>query len=591
LYNVTTNDEGNYSVIVTNVYGADTGGPVTLTVTGPIDTNLPTVTIDSPAANAEFATNVITVSGGAADAGTNAGVNFVLVRVNGGAWASANLGGPPTSRTWSNAVTLTTAGTNTVEAKAIDLSGNESSPVAARNYFWQVPQLLTVNIVPPAGGTLTPDYSVPTNLFVGRNYPVVATANSGYLFVNWSNSVTGVSSGVPGKKTPYTTSSYAFVMQSNLVITVNFVTNLFPAVAGKYNGLYIDTNGASFGSAGFVKFKTDSKLKFSGQLTVEGIKCSFSGTFNAAGVGTTKALKQIGRKLIPSETFTVVPVLDTATATMTGTITRTSAGSFGATLNADKEATPPSAALAGQYTIILPNASSNPAEEPAGDGYLLVTLTSDKLQIKSKGYLGDGEQAKPYKPVMGQGGHWPYYAAQYKDKVNKTYKGAVIGWLQFTNAPATNVTGVLTWFKPVTAGGPPPDLAGLPYPGYTNQITILGSQFKPLTVPGHVIDVASGVATMRDGNLGSSPIATNFTYDAVSGKILFVKTNNLNVIKLTINYKNGEMKGSFLVNPADKLTKKNLVGAVLQNLNVARGMFPKGPKQDPSTESGSVSLP
>jgi hypothetical protein len=271
---------------------------------------------------------------------------------------------------------------------------------------------------------------------------------------------------------------------------------------------------------------------------------------------------------------------------MTGTIQKTAGWS--AELDANKTATPPSAALAQQYTMILPNASSDPATEPAGDGYLLVTVTTDKLMIKTKGNLGDGEKFKAWKPVMGQNGEWPFYATQYKDAA-KEYKGAVIGWLQFTNAPETNVLGDLTWFKPVTAGGPPPALVGLPFPAYTNQMTVMGSLFKPVP-SGRVINVASGNVTIEDGDL-TEPITQAFTYDATSMKVLFVKTNNPNSVKLTISGKDGSVKGSFLADAGDKNTKKKLAGAVLQNADEARGMFPPGPKQAGSTKSGSFSLP
>jgi hypothetical protein len=272
---------------------------------------------------------------------------------------------------------------------------------------------------------------------------------------------------------------------------------------------------------------------------------------------------------------------------MTGTIQKTAG--WLAELDADKTATPPSAALAQQYTVTLPRETPiDPANKPAGVGYLTVSVTTDKLMIKTKGYLGDGEKFKAWKPVMGQNGEWPFYATQYKDAA-KEYKGAVIGWLQFTNAPATNVAGQLTWFKPVTAGGPPPVLVGVPYPAYTNQIEIVGSLFKPV-LAGRVINVPSGNVQIEDGDL-TGPITQAFTYDTTSMKVLFVKTNNPNQVKLSISGKDGSVKGSFLAAPPDKNSKKKLAGAVLQNVDLAAGMFPPGTKQAGSTKSGKFSLP
>jgi hypothetical protein len=508
----------------------------------------------------------------------------VRVKVGDGAWLSAALSGTtPTSKDWSFTATLTTPGTNTVLVKALDTSGNESA-VITNFYFWAVPVPLNLVVMPPGSGTVSPPE---TNLYVGRAYTKTGTPDSGYLFSNWVNSATGVATNDIQTGYPVVTQSvYTFQMESNLVIMATFRTNLFPAVAGVYNGLYWDTNnGVAFESSGYLTIKTDSKLKFSGKMSVEGIKVGFAGTWNESGVGTTKPGKIIARKR-KSESFRVVPVLDTSTATLTGTIQKTAGWS--AAFEADKVATPPSAALAQQYTMILPNASSNPATEPAGDGYLTVSVTTDKLMIKTKGHLGDGEKFEAWKPVMGQNGEWPFYATQYKDAA-KEYKGAVIGWLQFTNAPETNVLGDLTWFKPVTAGGPPPALVGVPYPAYTNQITVVGSLFKPVTA-GRVINVPSGNVLIQDGDLGS-PITQAFTYDATSMKVLFAKTNNPNQVKLTISGKDGSVKGSFLAIAGDKNSKKMLAGAVLQNEEEATGMFPPSPDQIGSTKSGSFMLP
>jgi len=105
-----------------------------------------------------------------------------------------------------------------------------------------------------------------------------------------------------------------------------------------------------------------------------------------------------------------------------------------------------------------------------------------------------------------------------------------------------------------------------------------------------VINVASGNVTIEDGDL-TEPITQAFTYDATSMKVLFVKTNNPNQVKLTISGKDGSVKGSFLADAGDKNSKKKLAGAVLQNADEARGMFPPGTKQAGSTKSGSFSLP
>ena len=90
---------------------------------------------------------------------------------------------------------------------------------------------------------------------------------------------------------------------------------------------------------------------------------------------------------------------------------------------------------------------------------------------------------------------------------------------------------------------------------------------------------------LSDGNLGA-PVRTEFDWTDVN-KLVFAKAltiDNPNALTLTVNYKNGEVKGSFQLNPPNTLSKRNLYGAVLQNLNLAYGNF-KG-----TSQSGSMQL-
>jgi hypothetical protein len=353
--------------------------------------------------------------------------------------------------------------------------------------------------------------------------------------------------------------------------------------------LYNDTNGVAFDSAGFITLKTDSKLKYSGKFYVEGKKVSFKGVFDLGGVGATSYKKLVGRKSVTGESYKLTPVLDPAAGTVSGTINKEALTTFYGEMEAYKALGTMPSPFAGQYTAILPGSVT--AGEPAGHGSLLVELTADKGQIKSKGYLSDGEKVKPVKPVVGQNGEWPFYAAQYKDG-SAIYHGAVIGWLQFTNnGVETNVVSDqgLAWFKPLTAGGPPPALVGLPTAAYTNYaVSVVGSFFTPV-LAGQVINITTGLVTMASVDLTGGPVATNFWYDPATSKIVFTKANNPNSIKLSISGKSGELKGSFLAAPPDKTSKRKIAGAVLQNANVARGLFPPGPIQS-GTASGTVEV-
>jgi hypothetical protein len=228
------------------------------------DPKVPTVAILTPTAYQVFETNVVTVSGTTTDKTKPSNVALVLWKLGNGTYAPAS-----GTATWSVDVTVATPGTNVVTVKAIDTAGNES-PAVSRSFIYGVPQQLLVNIVDPAGGTLAPDLNS-NMLYVNVSYTMTATPVANWLFSNWVNSVSGAVTNdvrTPAlSKSPVTTKSvYTFQMSTGLVLQANFVTNLFIGAAGIYNGLYNDTNGVAFESAGFMTLKTDSKLKYSGKF-------------------------------------------------------------------------------------------------------------------------------------------------------------------------------------------------------------------------------------------------------------------------------------------------------------------------------------
>ncbi len=70
---------------------------------------------------------------------------------------------------------------------------------------------VTVSVSPSAGGTV----SGGGTYILGSPQTVTATANSGYLFVNWTESGSAVSS----------SASYNFTLYSNLNLVANFIAN------------------------------------------------------------------------------------------------------------------------------------------------------------------------------------------------------------------------------------------------------------------------------------------------------------------------------------------------------------------------------
>ena len=98
------------------------------------------------------------------------------------------------------------------------------------------------------------------------------------------------------------------MMQSNLVMTANFATNRSLAAPAVYNGLYQRHQRVAFKSSGFITFKTDSKMKFSGKLYVEGEEGGLHGTFYLRrGWDDVSRGRPLTRKAVAVRPSTVVP--------------------------------------------------------------------------------------------------------------------------------------------------------------------------------------------------------------------------------------------------------------------------------------------
>jgi len=199
-----------------------------------MDTNRPTVSITNLVSGQRVSNAVITVSGKAADNWQVTGVN---VQANYGGWTSA-VG----TNNWSARLNLT-AGTNLVQAYAVDNSGNVSLTNTIKiNYVPSSP--LTVQIV--GAGSVTPNYNGAC-LAIGSTYMMTATASNGFAFYYWGGGVTMT-----------TNKTLTFTMSSNLSITANFrdVTKpampaiTFPVANQKWSNATITVTGKASDNVG-----------------------------------------------------------------------------------------------------------------------------------------------------------------------------------------------------------------------------------------------------------------------------------------------------------------------------------------------------
>jgi hypothetical protein len=203
---------------------------------------------------------------------------------------------------------------------------------------------------------------------------------------------------------------------------------------------------------------------------------------------------------------------------------------------------------AGKYTFVIPG-GTNSGDSPGGDGCGAVTVGAGGA-INVSGSLGDGTPFSQSATLSSQG-NWPFYVSLYSGG------GEIIGWLAFSNAPATDLSGPLTWIKPSQR-------VGKLYPeGFISQTEAIGSRFG-FTNKHPILNFTNGEVLLTGGNLAGG--ITNAALVAANGRI--TGTNHLS---LTVNTMSGLFSGS-IENPA---TKKTITvhGAVLEKQGIGAGHF------------------
>lgn len=163
------------------------------------DSTPPTITITSPARNAQVTNATVNLNGTARD---DVQVAAVYYQLNGGNWSMA-----AGTTNWTVTPLQLALGTNTVRVYAVDSSGNDSTTNSV-GVFYDVNAPLIVRRV--GTGSVTPDLNG-QSLPIGRSFTMTAKAASGFAFWYWSGSI------------QKTNPTLTFLMASNLDFTANFV--------------------------------------------------------------------------------------------------------------------------------------------------------------------------------------------------------------------------------------------------------------------------------------------------------------------------------------------------------------------------------
>lgn len=533
--NVDTNAAGLYKVVVSNFGGSTTSSVFNVSVK--LDTNAPAVAITVPA---KALTNLsYTVKGTAKD---NVLVTNVVYSLNGSTNLVAATSITNNWAQWSADLTLV-PGSNTVVAIASDYSGNTGKTT---NVLLCAP-FYTANITSSDStlGTITGN----TNLVQwGSTYTMTASPKSRILFTGWS--------GLSGLTTTNSTNSLVlkFKVTTNVVGVANFATNNFFDAAGTYNGLFYDTNGVDFASAGSIKVSITTNLAYSGSLVLAGSSINLGGQI--AADGTTTANLQSNLTL----SFAM------GSQQLTGTLTTASGTSVILADLAYFSKSNLATAYSGGYTMVIPPDTNGPAS--AGYGYANVTVSTNG-DITMVGKAADGSAISQSVPVA-QDGSWPLFVPLYKTTTTVSnsapvskYNGEMIGWVTFANNgfnTKKGPSGNITWIKTAYTN------SGLYASGFTNDVSLLSSPFKaPTTLAPKVLpELVWGSIWFTDGSLTND--IGNWMFVSKSGAAYADDSSTTIAFSQT-----GGVSGKFSPDGTTKTISYS--GIVLQNTTNAFGFF------------------
>ncbi len=485
------------------------------------DTKAPVVTITTPK-GPTFTTNgsQLTVSGKATD---DVSVRRVQVKLGAGNYTDAS-----GTTDWQASFELQ-PGTNVIVVKASDAAGNASTATLTVLYTVSSVVHLTVNGL----GTVTPNIDGTTQV-LGKALQLSAVPAKGWVFSNW----------IAGAQTILAPKT-SFVVESNLSITANFVTNPFAASKAVFNGLVLNDAAPSHSRSGSISINLLDTGKFTGSLIFGGKKFAFAGIFDLSRQTIVSIPIKPG-----TGSLTLRLAMNEPGNALAGTLTDLE-GDIAVHLNqAVLAKTAPAIALAGNYTLLFQPDDGQPID--IGDGYGTLKLdVSGNASLT--GALPDGSPAVQ-KVALAADGSWPLYISLYAGQ------GSIVGWVS-VNASAPNAllaTNGLLWTRPAQ---PKPPYAG----GFTNRFVVLGSPYvAPST--NRVLHLDAGVVILAHGNLPQS--ITNSIRLEPNNKVTNLGSNKLAVV---ITTPTGLMSGS--VTPPGATKPIAFKGAVLQRQNFGGGFF------------------
>jgi len=345
----------------------------------------------------------------------NIGLDRVEFQINGGPFQPAT-----GTAEWRADITLT-PGKNAVGVRSVDLAENTSlEKFRYFSYVVDAPLVVRINgsgsVVPPLNGRL---------LEIGKFYQITARPAFGQLFIGWLGARNG------------TAPRLVFQMESNLVLTANFVPNPFLTVAGTYVGLLMDTNAVFPANSSFVTFQVGQSGLYSGKIMMNGANYPFHGRFSVLGASMSAVLR-------PG----LVPIAFMLQLDLNGTSNQLSGmgtdGTWTAPLSANRVVlgTGYGPGPQSQHRALVLQRTPEDGGAIVGTGTAII---SPGGSVSIRGVLSDGRKFN-LATALSQNGDSPFYLS--------SGHGAeiIVGWLNLPPQPPTSVAGDLIWSKPEANG-------------------------------------------------------------------------------------------------------------------------------------------
>jgi hypothetical protein len=264
-------------------------------------------------------------------------------------------------------------------------------------------------------------------------------------------------------------------------------------IVGTYYGLFYGSNDVQIGQSGFLAVTVSAQGHYFARLQLAASPYSFTGQFDASGLAThsVKIARQSPLQVQLQFTGGDSPAL-------TGTVGN---GSWLAGITAYETAfnarTNP-APFAGNYTLVIHGPNDGNPEEPQGDGYGTVSISTSGL-LKFKGTLADGTQVSQTTSIS-EDGQWPLYSSLYGGR------GQIIGWVDFTNTAQSDLSGNLDWTKLKIAS------ANRYAAGFDFAPALEGSHFIAGSAKAPVLDFSGGVLILTGDGIPNG-LTNYFTID------------------------------------------------------------------------------